>query len=152
MIVPDAPPPAGGAGGADDHAGGTDDVEMTLPGIFDDVRDDLSAGVHRAQGGPARAAARSMPAPVLSAQRARVLEAVVRIAGRHGPGATAFEVAEHLADRTQQSVVARRLADLEQLELLQRHRLLTRPGSTNRPLTVWLPTPAGRALVDDEAA
>lgn len=94
------------------------------------------------------AAAESMTPEVLSKQRTQVLWAACDVHRRNGAaGATAWDVVRRLSftgHAPQQSVVARRLDDLEVLGLVERTEL-TRPGSSSRHLMVWVPTAEGVA-------
>lgn len=94
------------------------------------------------------AAAASMTPEALGAQLRSVLWALDHHSN-HGtrPGGTAHEVVMVLAygsvPAPQQSVVARRLTDLRERGLI-RDTGTTRPGASNRELTVWELTDQGR--------
>lgn len=94
-----------------------------------------------------KAAAESLPAPVLSVQRHAVLAAVEAIErfNPHKVGATAYEVMARMAftgHGPAQNIVARRLTDLRELGFVEDSGV-TRPGGSNRPLVAWRITATG---------
>jgi len=96
----------------------------------------LPARARRTDPLTSHAAARSMKPDALSKQRTAVLNVVRALYGTPYDGATAWDCARSIG--AQQSVMARRLLDLEELGYVRR-TTRTRPGSSGRALIVWVP-------------